>query len=62
MKLSAPNSLVFLLSLVLLVVGLLGKLQPSLLAALPPEVVANQFWFVVGAFGVLTAGVLFKGL
>jgi hypothetical protein len=62
MKLSAPTALVFLLSLILLVVGLIGHLQPSLLAALPPLVVANSFWFVVGGYGVLTAGVLFKGL
>ena len=62
MKLSAPTALIVILSLILVVVGLLGKLQPSLLAALPPEVVANQFWFVVAGFGVLTAGVLFKGL
>lgn len=62
MKLSAPNALIFILSLVLVVVGLIGKLQPDLLAALPPQVVANYFWFVVGGFGVLTVGVLFKGL
>jgi len=62
MKLSAPTVLFFLLSLVLVVIGLIGHLQPSLLAALPPLVVDNKFWFVVGGYGVLTAGVLIKGL
>ncbi len=62
MKLSAPTALVFVLSLILLAVGVVGRLQPGLLASLPPEVVANSFWFVVGGFGVLTAGVVFKGL
>ena len=62
MKLSAPTGLVFVLSLILLAVGLIGHLQPSLLAALPPTVVANSFWFAVGGYGVLTVGVLFKGL
>ena len=62
MKLNAPTVLFFLLSLVLVVVGVIAHLQPSLLAALPPQVVANKFWFVVGGYGVLTAGVLFKGI
>ncbi len=62
MKLSTPTALIFVLSLLLLAVGVVGRLQPGLLASLPPEVVANSFWFVVGGFGVLTAGVVFKGL
>ena len=62
MKLSAPTALVFVLSLILLAVGIVGRLQPGLLESLPPEVVANSFWFVVAGFGVLTAGVVFKGL
>lgn len=62
MKLSAPTALIFILSLILLVVGVIGHMQPSLLAALPGWVVANKFWFAVGGYGVLTAGVLFKGL
>jgi hypothetical protein len=62
MKLSAPTGLVFILSLILLAIGVIGHMQPSLLAALPPQVVANSFWFVVGGYGVLTVGVLFKGL
>ncbi len=62
MKLSAPTAILFLLSLILVVIGVISHLQPSLLAALPPMVVENKFWFVVGGYGVLTAGVLFKGL
>lgn len=62
MKLNAPTVLLFLLSLALVVVGLISHLQPSLLAALPAAVVANKFWFVVGGYGVLTAGVLFRGI
>lgn len=62
MKLNAPTVLFFLLSLVLVVIGLIGHLQPSLLAALPPMIAANKFWFVVGGYGVLTAGVLFRGV
>ena len=62
MKLNAPTVLLFLLSLALVIVGLISHLQPSLFAALPPMVVANKFWFVVGGYGVLTAGVLFRGI
>lgn len=64
MKLSAPTALIFILSLLLLALGLIGHLQPSLLAALPKsaEIIANSFWFVVGGYLALTAGVLFKGL
>jgi hypothetical protein len=62
MKLSAPTALIFILSLILVAVGLLGKFQPGLLTALPPEVVGYHFEFLLAGFGVLTAGVLFKGL
>ena len=62
MKLSAPTALIFILSLILVAIGVIGHMQPSLLAALPAWVVANKLWFAVGGYGVLTAGVLFKGL
>lgn len=64
MKLSAPTALIFILSLILLALGVISHLQPSLIAALPmsAEVIANKFWLVVGGYGVLSLGVLFKGL
>lgn len=62
MKLSAPTGLIFVLSLLVLVVGVLGRLQPDLLASMSPEIVANSFLFLVGGYGVLAAGVIFKGL
>jgi hypothetical protein len=62
MKLSAPTGLIFVLSLIVLAVGAVGRLQPDLLVTLPPEVVANSFYFLLGGYGVLAAGVMFKGL
>ena len=62
MKLSAPTGLIFVLSLIVLAVGAIGRLQPDLLASLSPEVVANSFYFLLGGYGVLVAGVVFKGL
>lgn len=62
MKLSAPTGLIFVLSLIVLVVGVVGRVQPDLLASFPPEVVANSFYFLLGGYGVLAAGVVFKGL
>jgi hypothetical protein len=59
MKLSAPTVLLFLISLALTATGVIGQFQPSLL---PTEVVANKFWFVLGGWGVLTVGVLFRGV
>lgn len=62
MKLSAPTGLIFVFSLLVLAVGVVGRLQPDLLASLSPEVVANSFYFLLGGYGVLAAGVVFKGL
>jgi hypothetical protein len=64
MKLSAPTALIFILSLILLALGIVAHMQPSLIAALPmhDKVIANQFWVVVAGYLVLTAGVVFRGL
>ncbi|MBS0297713.1 MAG: hypothetical protein JSR45_15495 [Proteobacteria bacterium] len=55
MKLGAPTLLLFMLSLVLAILALLGQLRPDLVSA---EIVANRFWLMVGAYGVLTLGVM----
>lgn len=59
MKLSAPTVLLFLISLVLAIVAVVAQLSPGLL---PPQIEVNRFWIMLGAYGVLTLGVLFKGL
>lgn len=55
MKLGAPTLLLFMLSLVLAILALLGQLRPDLVSA---EIVANRFWLLLGAYGVLTLGVI----
>jgi len=55
MKLGAPPLLLFMLSLVLAILALLGQLRPDLVSA---EIVANRFWLLLGAYGVLTLGVI----
>ncbi len=62
MKLSAPTGLIFVLSLLVLAVGIVGRLQPDLLASVSPQIVANSFYFLLAGYGVLAAGVVFKGL
>jgi hypothetical protein len=57
MKLSAPVILLFLVSVALLAVGLIGWFRPALL---PPEVAENKFWFVTGAWAVLALGSLVR--
>ena len=58
MKPGAPTVLLFLLSLVLAILGLIGRLRPELIA---PELAANSFWLLAGAYGVLTLGALYRG-
>jgi hypothetical protein len=57
MKLGAPTLLLFMLSLVLAILALLGQFRPDLVSA---EIVANRFWLMLGAYGVLTLGVMVR--
>ena len=57
MKLSAPTKIVFLISLVLAVIGLLPLLGIAI-----PAIGASAAWALVVAYGLLAAGVLLKGL
>lgn len=56
MKLSAPTTLVFIISLVIAIAGILAGL--GVIGALP----IASFWVVVIAYAVLAAGCLFKGI
>lgn len=62
MKLSAPTALIFILSLILVVFGLVARFQPDIVAGLPDMIVGNAHWAPYFGYGLLTAGVLFKGL
>ncbi len=55
MNLSAPTQIVFLISLVIAVVGILAGL--AIIPALP----ISAFWIVVVGYLVLAGGCLFKG-
>ncbi|MDP2119626.1 MAG: hypothetical protein Q8S27_20955 [Hoeflea sp.] len=54
MNLSAPTQIVFLLSLVIAIVGILAGL------AILPGLPISAFWIVVIAYGVLAMGTLLK--
>ena len=56
MKLNAPTNLVFLISLILFVLGLLGTFVAI------PFITGYAFWFVVAAFVVLALACILKGL
>lgn len=57
MRLSAPSFIVFLLSVVCAVLALLPVLGIAVIA-LP----LSGFWLMTLAWGLMTAGVLFRGL
>ena len=57
MKLSAPKQVVFIIAAVLAVLSLLSFQGTNI-----PIVSGNTYWFMTGAFGLLAAGNLFKGL
>jgi hypothetical protein len=57
MKSSAPVILLFLISVGLAVTGLIGCFRPALL---PPDVAQNKFWFVTGAWAVMSVGALIR--
>ena len=59
MRLTAPTTLIFLISLILAVVAVVGKLGYVPI----PHMIPNQdFWFAVFAYIVLMSGNLIKGL
>jgi hypothetical protein len=55
-RLSAPTKIVFLISLVLAVIALLGIL------VFIPVITVNAFWIAIIAYIVLAAGCLLKGV
>ncbi|MDP2734031.1 MAG: hypothetical protein Q8O63_13165 [Hoeflea sp.] len=55
MNLSAPTQVVFLISLVIAIVGILAGL------AIIPSFPISAFWIVVVGYAVLAAGCLLKG-
>jgi hypothetical protein len=57
MKLSTPKMITFWIAVVLGVLGLLGKLVPSL-----PLVGAFAFWFLFVGFVLLVLGLMLNGL
>lgn len=56
MKLNAPTILLFLLSLALVIAGLVGHFQTV------QYLTEYKFWLVTGGYGLLTIGVLFRGV
>jgi hypothetical protein len=57
-KIGAPTILLFLVSLALETVGLIGHFRPDLIA---PELAQYSLWFLLGGYGVLALGAMFKG-
>jgi hypothetical protein len=58
MKIGAPTILLFLVSLALEIVGLIGHFRPDLI---DPEIARQSLWFMIGGYGVLVLGALFRG-
>jgi len=56
MKLSAPKGIVFLISLILIIVGLLIHINVLRIADLP------AYWITFAGAALLTIGCLFKGI
>ena len=57
MRLSAPTQVVFIISLILFVLALLGQFVPTI-----PIVAAYKFWIAIVGYVVLAAGVMMKGV
>ena len=57
MKLSAPKQIVFIIAAVLAILSLVASQGVNI-----PVVTGNAYWFMTGAFGLLAAGNLFKGI
>jgi hypothetical protein len=57
MKLSAPTQAIFILSLILAVLALIGHFVPTV-----PYVAAYKFWLAIAGYVVLAAGCMLKGV
>lgn len=57
MNLSAPKQIVFLIAVVLAVLSIVASQVINI-----PVVTGNSYWFMTGAFGLLAASTMFKGL
>ncbi len=56
-RLNAPTQMVFAISLILAVLGLIGLFVPGV-----PVIGAYYFWFMAAAYVVLAAGNTMKGI
>ncbi|MDM8526420.1 hypothetical protein QUF80_23835 [Desulfococcaceae bacterium HSG8] len=56
MKLSAPRRIVWIISVLLGILGIIGKFVSITFVS------ANAFWFVTAGFAVLVLATLFKGI
>jgi hypothetical protein len=57
MRLSAPTQVVFIISLILFVLALIGHFVPSV-----PIIAPYQFWLAIVGYAVLAAGCMMKGV
>ncbi len=57
MRLSAPTQVVFIISLILAVLALIGHFVPSV-----PIIAPYQFWLAIVGYAVLAAGCMMKGV
>ena len=57
MKLSAPTQVVFIISLILVILALLGQFVTTI-----PLVAPYKFWLAIAGYVVLAAGCMMKGV
>lgn len=57
MRLNAPTQVIFIISLILAVLALIGQFVPTV-----PYVAAYKFWLAIAAYVVLAAGCVLKGV
>ena len=57
MKLNAPTQVVFVISVVLVLLALIGQFVPT-----APVVAAYKFWLAIVGYVVLAAGCMMKGV
>jgi hypothetical protein len=57
MQLSAPTQIVFIISIILVALALIGQFVPTV-----PFIAAYKFWLAIVGYVVLAAGCLMKGV
>ena len=58
MRLSAPKNIIFIISVVLMLVGLIARLVPGL----PDVINVNSYWITLAGGVLLSIGCLLKGV